>query len=61
MQDDLKRREAEAKFFKRKHNEIEDIVHRYKNQLTDIPGLNNLLLGINQPDVEVSEILNTWI
>lgn len=61
MQDDLKRREAEAKFFKRKHNEIEDIVHRYKNQLTDIPGLNNLLLGTNQPDVEVSEILDTWI
>ncbi|CAM2723662.1 unnamed protein product [Rotaria socialis] len=52
LQDDLRRREAELKFFKRKYNELEEVVHRYKNQLGDIPGLTGFLTSTGQSETE---------
>ena len=56
LQDDLRRRDAELKFFKRKHNELEEVIHRYKNQLGDIPGLTSVLTNTSQSETDVSEI-----
>ncbi|CAF0855514.1 unnamed protein product [Adineta ricciae] len=38
IQDELKKRETEIKFYKRRTNELEDVVSRYRNQIGDVSG-----------------------
>ncbi|CAF1176649.1 unnamed protein product [Rotaria sordida] len=49
--DDLKKREAEVKFYKRKNNEFEEIVSRYRIQFGDIPGIG-ILTSASQSEIE---------
>ncbi|CAF0725747.1 unnamed protein product [Rotaria sp. Silwood1] len=51
IQDDLRRREAEVKFYKRKNNEFEEIVSRYRIQFGDIPGIG-ILTATSQSETE---------
>jgi hypothetical protein len=49
VQDELKKRESEVKFFKRRNNEYEEILNRYKIQTGDLSGLS----FTSQSDTEV--------
>ncbi|UJR25758.1 hypothetical protein I4U23_007112 [Adineta vaga] len=49
VQDELKRRETEIKFYKRRTNELEDIVNRYRNQIGELPGYTS---GTSQSETD---------
>jgi hypothetical protein len=40
IQDELKKRESEIKFYKRRNNEYEEIINRYKIQTGDLSALS---------------------
>jgi hypothetical protein len=51
----LKRREAETKYFKRKNNEFEEIMNKYKIHIGDLSGTTSFT---SQSETEVNETID---